>query len=167
MRARARSRRPLRDLGLGSNLTPFRDIVEPIVRSHEALAAWSEADNSYAAFPTARAAIRAAVEIQRATAAANEQRPEASRLWVSIGIGFGKVLRIGNENIWGDEMNLASKLGEDTAEAREVLITQTAHADVAGKMDDLKFEPRTARQGGVEIPYFGVDFSEGSTSPTT
>ncbi len=139
-------------------IVAMRDIIGPIVQNHEALAAWSEADNSYAVFPSTKAAVRAAVEIQRATAEANEQRSEASRLWVCIGIGFGKVLRIGNENVWGNEMNLASKLGEDTAEAREILITDAAHADVAGKMGALEFKRRSVEQGRLDIPYYSVEY---------
>lgn len=146
-----------------SLIVAMRDIIEPIVESHDALAAWSEADNSYAVFPSAKAAVRAGVEIQRATEAANQGRADASRLWVSVGIGFGKVLRIGTENVWGDEMNLASKLGEDTAEAREVLITDAAHEDVGGKVDDLSFEPQTVSLGGVEIPYFRVEYGAASS----
>ena len=66
----------------------MQDIVGSVVKAHDALAAWSEADNSYAVFPTAKASVQAAMEIQRAIAAENDRRPEASRLWVCIGLGY-------------------------------------------------------------------------------
>lgn len=136
----------------------MRDLIEPIVQRHAPLAAWSEADNSYAVFPTAEAAVRAAVEVQQGIAAANAPRPEASRLWVCIGVGFGKLLRIGDENVWGDEMNLASKLGEDTADAGEILITEATHAAVAGRLGGVGFERARTRKGGVAITFHRVRY---------
>jgi len=142
-----------------SLVVAMRDIAIPIVLGHGALTAWPEADNCYAVFRTAGAAVRAAVGIQIATAAENAKRPEASRLWVSIGVGFGEVLRIGDENVWGDEMNLACKLGEDTAGPREILVTDAAHRAASPHLPELGFEPLRVREGGVEIPCHRVRYT--------
>lgn len=40
-----------------------------------------------------------------------------------VGVGFGKLLRIGDHDVYGAEVNAARKLGEDTARAREILVT--------------------------------------------
>lgn len=45
-----------------------------------------------------------------------------------VGIGYGRVLRIGDLDVFGAEVNAASKLGEDIAKANEVLVTQAARA---------------------------------------
>ncbi|MEM7650144.1 MAG: adenylate/guanylate cyclase domain-containing protein, partial [Cyanobacteria bacterium P01_A01_bin.70] len=45
----------------------------------------------------------------------------------SIGIGYGEVLVVGDHNLYGNEINLASKLGEDIAGDDEILLTAAAH----------------------------------------
>jgi class 3 adenylate cyclase len=47
------------------------------------------------------------------------------RLRFSYGIGFGDVLEL-EEDVFGLEVNLASKLGEDHARPGEVLLTSSA-----------------------------------------
>jgi class 3 adenylate cyclase len=63
----------------------------------------------------------------QALKAVNEALPAAEELAVAIGIGYGPVLMIGEYDIYGDEMNLACKLGEDLAQRGEVLLTRQAH----------------------------------------
>lgn len=48
----------------------------------------------------------------------------------------------------GDEMNRASKLGEDVARGGETLLTESARDAVADR-DDLRFE----RQTGDDLPF--------------
>ena len=43
-----------------------------------------------------------------------------------MGIGYGPSLLVGDEDIFGNELNLASKLGEDMAEPNEILLTEAA-----------------------------------------
>ena len=40
-----------------------------------------------------------------------------------MGLGFGPMLRIGDHDVYGAEVNAAAKLGEDTAKAHEILVT--------------------------------------------
>ena len=47
------------------------------------------------------------------------------QLAFSYGIGFGQVLEL-DHDVFGLEVNLASKLGEDLARAGEVLLTPSA-----------------------------------------
>ena len=52
-----------------------------------------------------------------------------------MGLGFGKILSVGNAEVFGAEVNAACKLGEDTAKQGETLVTgafQQACADFAG-----------------------------------
>lgn len=55
------------------------------------------------------------------------------------GIGYGAVFAIGPNLAQGDEMNRASKLGEDIARGNETLITRQAQAAIAHR-DDIRFE---------------------------
>src|SRR5438105_19092 len=66
------------------------------------------------------------------------------RLWqqilLCVGLGFGRILRIGDRDVFGKEVNASSKLGEDTAKANEVLCTQAAR-EAAGTMEGVSYIP--------------------------
>ena len=55
----------------------------------------------------------------------NRGLPERDRLQFSYGIGWGDVLDLGDD-VFGLEVNLASKLGEDVARPGEALLTPAA-----------------------------------------
>ncbi len=84
------------------------------------------ADNALAVFRTVPAALRAALAINEHFATHNLSAPESRRIHVSIGIGHGPVL-LARDDVFGDEVNLASKLGEDLAQSGEILLTASAH----------------------------------------
>jgi class 3 adenylate cyclase len=81
--------------------------------------------------------------MQRASVRANEGRAPEERILLCVGIGYGAMLRIGDDDVFGAEVNAASKLGEDTAGAGEILVTEGARA-AAGVMKDLTYEPLDA-----------------------
>lgn len=85
-----------------------------------------EADNLFALFTHPEPALEAALDCLRAFQAMNEVLPETRHLHGSIGIGFGSNLVIGDEDVFGVEMNYASKLGEDLAARNEILLTNAA-----------------------------------------
>lgn len=72
------------------------------------------------------AAVNAAVDILQGFAAVNTGLPDDKDLHASIGIGYGTTLLIGDSDLYGSEMNLASKLGEDIARQNEILLTEEA-----------------------------------------
>ena len=74
---------------------------------------------------------------------------------VCIGIGYGKVLRGGAAGVFGDEMNLASKLGEDTAEGGETLLTKNAYARVK-KVSSVRFEEKRVAISGNDIRFYAA-----------
>lgn len=57
----------------------------------------------------------------------NHPLPPNQRLRFSYGIGYGEVLNL-EHDLFGLEVNLASKLGEDLAEPGDVLLTPAAAA---------------------------------------
>jgi class 3 adenylate cyclase len=89
-----------------------------------------EADNIFAIFPQPVQALEAALDIFRAFEAMNEVSPEERNIYGSIGIGYGKTLVIGEKDLFGAEMNITCKLGEDLAEKMEILLTPNAYADL-------------------------------------
>ncbi|HEX8202762.1 MAG TPA: adenylate/guanylate cyclase domain-containing protein [Isosphaeraceae bacterium] len=86
-----------------------------------------EADNLFAVFDQPAQALEAALDIVRAFAAVNSVVPSDRDLHGSIGIGFGATLVVGDEDLFGVEVNLAAKLGEDVARAGEILLTAAAY----------------------------------------
>lgn len=98
------------------------------------------ADDIVALFESADSALDAALEVHRRIEAFNAS-PLASDnpTRCCAGIGFGTVYAIGPNLAQGDEMNKASKLGEDIARAGEILITERARAALAHR-GDVDFE---------------------------
>jgi adenylate cyclase len=112
----------------------------------------AEADNVFAVFPTPVKAARCAMRIQRELARHNRALPEDWDVHVGIGIGYGPLLMVGEHDLYGSEMNLASKLGEDLAEAGDVLVTEAAQARLGAL--GPRFAAAKARLSGMNIRYY-------------
>lgn len=112
----------------------------PVLKECEATLIRTFADNIVALFESPARALRAALDIHHrvdAFAAAGLGGPYPAEC--CIGLGYGDVYAIGVNSAMGDEMNRASKLGEDLARGRETLITERMYEAVRGR-DDLHFE---------------------------
>jgi adenylate cyclase len=101
-------------------------ISSPIVVRHRGRVVKQEADNLFAEFPDVQPAVDAAIDIFKAFAAVNTGLPSDQDLYAGIGIGYGKTLVVGDHDLFGCEMNLACKLGEDLARRGEILLTESA-----------------------------------------
>ncbi len=125
----------------------------PVLREFDALFVRTFADDIVALFAEPHAALDAALEIHRRIDVHAEGQPSDAAASACIGIGFGPIYAIGPNLAMGDEMNRASKLGEDTARGGETLITEGAHANLAVRAD-LRFEPQASDD--LLFPYFRV-----------
>ena len=103
----------------------------PIVLANGGVVVKAEADDLYCLFESPLEAIAASREIIAEMNQANPHFREDRRLYASIGIGHGPILNLDEDDIFGDEVNLASKLGEDVAESGTVLLTDSARAEAA------------------------------------
>jgi adenylate cyclase len=126
--------------------------VVPVVEQAHGHVVKTEADNLFATFAKVSDAIRCARTIQAELARANEVLPEDWDVLVGIGIGYGPLLLVGDDDVFGSEMNLASKLGEDIAEAGEVLLTASAY-ERAGSAK-RSFKAQRGRVGKLRFPYY-------------
>jgi len=115
----------------------------PVLRDFGADIIRCFADDVVAIFLDVESAVDAALETHRRIRLFN-QSDLASEYPTECcaGIGFGRVFAIGPNLAQGDEMNRASKLGEDIARANETLLTERAFEAVRHR-EDLIFE----RQG--------------------
>lgn len=80
-------------------------------------------------------ALQCALVMQQILISYNEVKLEQERVHLCVGLGFGKILRGGNTEVFGAEVNAACKLGEDVAKQGETLVTgafQQACADFTG-----------------------------------
>ena len=83
-------------------------------------------------------AVQAAVAMQRQLLHYNTDKTDEEKVLLCVGLGYGPVLRIGDIDVFGHEVNSASKLGEDTAKAYEILVTPAVR-EVFKNRADIKF----------------------------
>ena len=128
-------------------------VAAPLVAANGGRIVKCAADNVIAGFPHPRAAIAAARALVAETTALDASLPEDERVVVCVGIGYGRFLELADD-IYGDEVNLAFKLGEDVARGREILLTEGAHAKLLADGDAVDAEESTIELGGVHARYF-------------
>ncbi len=112
-----------------------------------------EADNLIYSFERVSDAIAAAREVVEGTRALDAQLTEDERVYPCIGIGFGRVIEL-TDDVFGDEVNVAFKLGEDVAGKREILVSQSAYDQLLREGSALEAEERTVSLGGVPSRYY-------------
>jgi class 3 adenylate cyclase len=101
-------------------------LFQPLIATHGGHCLKHEGDSMLVVFDQPQQALAAAQAMVRATQTANmPMRVPEERIEVCIGLGFGTVLRIDRNEIWGAEVNAASKLGEDTAKGGEIWVTDS------------------------------------------
>lgn len=115
----------------------------------------SEADNVIATFDRVMDALAAARAIHAESAALDRTLPEDDRVEACLAVGFGRFLRLADD-VYGDEVNVTFKLGEDVARPREILLTEGAHARLAAEGHAVEVEERAARTSGIELRFFKV-----------
>ena len=124
-------------------------ILLPIVERHDGLLIKEEGDSLLILFRRPERALDCGISMQRACRQVNERRKPEEQILLCIGLGFGKILRIADQDAWGREVNAASKLGEDTAKASEILVTAAARTALAAR-SDVTFESIGATSLGPE-----------------
>ncbi len=120
----------------------LRQVADPVVAKARGDVLKAEADNLFCLFPSVREAVDAARAIVSGLDAG---------VYVSIGIGFGRLLAIGDEDVMGNEVNLASKLGEDIAGRGEILLTEAAGSALAPREE---LESRSVSVSGLELAHY-------------
>lgn len=103
-------------------------ILIPIIENHEGILLKTEGDSLLVIFRKVDRALEAAVAMQMALHLYNVGKDETEKVLLCVGLGYGKVLRIGDADAFGAEVNAASKLGEDSAKPWEILVTEAVQA---------------------------------------
>ena len=135
------------------SINQMQRLVVPVVKDNDGLVVSAEHDNLTCLFDRVEDAITASREITERLGSANVILPSDKELYCSIGIGYGSILNVANEAIYGNEVNLASKLGEDIGNLGDVLLTPDARSRVEGSFG---FEERSVSVSGLELTYFAL-----------
>lgn len=146
-----------------TRLVMMRQIVGPILETYHDRDFKFEADNVYAVFDHPDDAIRAALAAHEAVQKAKLMLTENEPFRVCIGIGYGKMLYSETlEGYFGEEMNLASKLGEDIAEGGETLLTVAAYENADRELVK-SFEKLSLSISGIVAKYYRQQFNSQAT----
>jgi class 3 adenylate cyclase len=115
----------------------------------------TEADNVYAMFDSAQAAIDTALALQEACRAAFDGTAANDAVRLSIGIAWGRLLDLDGNEYFGDPVNLAAKLGEDLANAGDLYVTADA-AEGTTLPAGWRSEPKRERISNIDIDFLAV-----------
>jgi len=133
----------------------MQQTTEPIVKQFQGEVVKYEADNLYAVFDDPTLAVQASTSINIALNAMNLLTDATRDLFVSIGLAHGKILYIPNNDIFGDAVNIASKMGEDLAQRSEILVTKDIY-ESAKDNHALKFENVEMSISGIKLKIYKV-----------
>lgn len=132
--------------------------AEPVIESHGGTVVKFEADNCFAMFDDALSAVRCGIGLNIAFDAANIVTPVELDIHVSVGIDRGKVLVVDRYlEFFGNPVNCASKLGEDSARPGEILVTKDV-ADSLPAGAGIKLQPLNIALSGIEIEGYSVEY---------
>ncbi|MCX7957494.1 MAG: adenylate/guanylate cyclase domain-containing protein [Deltaproteobacteria bacterium] len=113
-------------------------LLTPLIEKHNGILIKTEGDSMLVIFKNPNNALECAINMQVAVKRYNKGRVAEEHVLLCIGLGYGDVLKIGDSDIFGYEVNLASKLGEDTAKSYEILASESFVKNVNRK--GVRFE---------------------------
>lgn len=129
--------RTVREHGIYSFLLmihQMKQLARPAAERHGGKVVKDEADNLFCLFPDCASAVAAAHDMLEALEQATVRFPRELKLYGAIGIAHGRVLDLAAEDLFGDAVNLACKLGEDLAQRGEILLSEDAFALLDGTL---------------------------------
>ncbi|NOU24196.1 MAG: adenylate/guanylate cyclase domain-containing protein [Methylotenera sp.] len=127
-------------------------LLLPVIEQHEGFLLKTDGDSLLIIFRKPQKALQCAIVMQQVLVPYNEAKVEQEKIHLCVGLGFGKILRVGNTEVFGAEVNAACKLGEDKAMQGEILVTkafQQACNDFAG----VQYEKLVHPPAGTDAAY--------------
>jgi class 3 adenylate cyclase len=102
-------------------------ILFPCIEKHNGILLSTIADSMLIVFKKLNNAIKCSIAMQKTSS--------ENSIELCIGIGYGKILKIGDSEVFGSEVNIASKLGEDIAKKDEILVSENVYKKLKNKYD--------------------------------
>ena len=131
-------------------------LFAPILAAHNGFLIKREGDSLLIIFRRPIDALNCAIEMQHACQRYSNSKPPEEKVLLCLGMSHGEILRLGSDDVFGEAVNSASKLGEDTADPDEILLTQEFVAalgdDAALSLDPLDFVPPGSK-GAFKLRY--------------
>ncbi len=127
-------------------------ILTPCIENHDGIMLKVEADSMMVIFRRTDRALECAIAMQQAIKRYNASLLPEEQILLCVGLGYGDMLRIGDEDVFGPEVNAASKLGEDTAKAWEILVTENFR-DALQKRANISFQKLDEAPPGAAAAY--------------
>ncbi len=115
-------------------------LLFPVITKHHGFLLKTEGDSMMVLFKQPQQAIACSLEMQEVLQNYNLSRESKEKVLLCIGLGFGKMLRVGEDDVYGAEVNAASKLGEESAKQGEILVTEAVMKQ-STSLNNLHFEP--------------------------
>ena len=139
-----------------TQMAKARQCMSAVLEQTEQISFGYHADNCIAYFLNPQQALTAALALQRAVAASGITLNDSEQYGLCAGIGYGELLYSQTlDGYFGDEMNLASRLGEDVAERDEILLTEAAFQALE-QADAWQVESRNLSASGVDMTYYAL-----------
>src|SRR5215472_5398789 len=110
-----------------------KELIDPKIAEHQGRVVKVTGDGILVEFPSAVAALRCAVEVQRAMAERSASEAADRRIEFRVGLHQGDIV-VEDGDIFGDGVNVAARL-EGLAEPGAICVSQRVHEDAVGKVD--------------------------------
>ena len=136
----------------------WRELIDPKISEHRGRVVRITGDGLLVECASVVAAVRCALEVQRAMVARNAAVPQEKRIEFRMGINVGDIIIDGTE-MWGDGVNVAARL-EALSEPGGICVSGRVQEDVQGRLNiafedtgeqQLKNIPRPVRVYRVQI----------------
>ncbi len=134
------------------NIYASECLLQPVVKRHGGRILKFEGDSFLAIFPGPRGAALAAGEMQRQVKTYNQGRTPEDKVLLCVGLGYGPMLRVGDADVFGAEVNAAAKLGEDMAKCGQILVTGNVKKAL-GRLPGIKFARLRKAPPGAKTAY--------------
>lgn len=130
-------------------------ITKQIVQKNSGLIVKVNADNCVSIFDTVDNALKTSISLNAEFDELNKNQPNQPDIKISSGIDYGQFLIHEGVDIFGNPINIASKLGEDIASAKQILITTNASNSLSSTKN-IKLKTLKKSVSNVQIEAFEV-----------
>lgn len=111
-----------------------REVIDPAIAERGSRIVRTTGAGLLLEFPSVVDAVRCAVEVQKAMAAATADVAEDRRIALRVGINLGDIIIIDGDDIFGDGVNIAARL-EALADPGGICLSDDAWRQVRGKIE--------------------------------
>lgn len=127
-------------------------LLIPVIDAHDGFVLKMEGDSFLVTFRNAHKCLQCALAMQQTVRDYNRDRLDEEKVLLCVGLGHGRMLRIGDTDVFGAEVNAASRLGEDLAKSGEILTTG-AFRMLCENLPGISFQPLDQPPAGTDAAY--------------